>query len=356
MPDLSVAVDARRLQDHPLTGAGRWIANVLPELTADADLLLVVDQRRPPACLALPQRSLRFPPRLPEVAWFQTQVPRALRSFRGIFHGTFAAIPYALRLPSVVHINDLSFEHHPEDFGRAKRVAFAAQARWAASHAGHVMTISEHARRSIIETYGIAEDGCSVAPPAVDPVFGPRPRAEIAEHLARLHVTGRYVVAIGGARRRGLAVAVAAWRRRPAGQRDVGLVVVGSEAPEREAGVVHVGRLDDADWATVLAGAETLCYPTRFEGFGMPALEAAASGVPVVCAPVGPLPEVLGDAAEWCERPEVGPIAAGLGRLLSDEARRRRLAAAGLAQAAAAPTWANAGALVLAAYRKVSGG
>ncbi len=74
-----------------------------------------------------------------------------------------------------------------------------------------------------------------------------------------------------------------------------------------------------------------------------------------MCAPVGPLPEVLGDAAEWCEAPSVGAIADGLARLLLDEDRRRDRAAAGLARAAAAPTWADAAAKVLGAYEKVAG-
>jgi glycosyltransferase involved in cell wall biosynthesis len=86
----------------------------------------------------------------------------------------------------------------------------------------------------------------------------------------------------------------------------------------------------------------------------MPALEAAASGVPVVCAPVGPLPEVLGDAAEWCADTSAAAIAGGLRRLLTDPARRQARRAAGLARAAAAPTWADAAGVLLAAYQRAA--
>jgi alpha-1,3-rhamnosyl/mannosyltransferase len=120
-------------------------------------------------------------------------------------------------------------------------------------------------------------------------------------------------------------------------------------------GVVHVGRLDDDTWAAILAGATAFCYPTRYEGFGMPALEAAASGVPVVCGRIGPLPEILGDAAEWCASTEPTDIAEGLRRVLVDEGRRQALRSAGLARAATAPTWGDSATVLLDAYRKAAG-
>jgi alpha-1,3-rhamnosyl/mannosyltransferase len=93
------------------------------------------------------------------------------------------------------------------------------------------------------------------------------------------------------------------------------------------------------------------CYPTRFEGYGMPALEAAASGVPVVCAPVASLPEVLGQAAEWCATPTVADVAPALQRLLGSPERQAELRAAGLARAALAPTWAQSAQVEVAAYQ-----
>jgi glycosyltransferase involved in cell wall biosynthesis len=117
-----------------------------------------------------------------------------------------------------------------------------------------------------------------------------------------------------------------------------------------EPGVVRTGPLDDAAWAAVMAGALAFCYPTRYEGYGMPALEAAASGTPVVCASVGPLPEVLGSAAEWCASPSVDDIAIGLARVVADEERRSSLVRAGLEQAQRAPSWDSCAHAVLRAY------
>ncbi|MGH9075943.1 MAG: glycosyltransferase family 4 protein [Acidimicrobiales bacterium] len=371
---MRVAVDGRRLQDRPLTGAGRWLANLVPLLAAEADVVVLTDARRPPPSLEVDQAPLAVAPRLPEVFWLQWSAARWLAaqdrpagprppgggaSTGPVFHGAFNALPRRWRGPSVVTIFDLSFEHHPEDFSAAKRRLFRGQARWAAGHAGVVVTVSAHARRAILETYGTDPDGVVVAPPAVDPVFtdlervaGQRERA--AAMLAARGVTGPYVVAVGGARRRGLEVAVAAWRRLGPHGRHLALVVVGSQSPGAGPGLVHLGPVDDPTWAGVLAGARALCYPTRFEGYGMPAMEAAACGVPVVCGPVGPLPEVLGDAAEWCDQADPRSVGSALARVLGDAARHQELDRLGRDRAAAGPTWEASAAVVAGAYRRAA--
>ena len=355
---LAVAVDARRLQDRPLGGVGRWVANLLPLLAAEVDVTLLTDARRPAVGGGWSERALRVPGALPETAWLQVSAYRWLRGFRGVFHGTFNMLPALCRLPSVVSIYDLAPRQHREDQSLGRQVVWRPQMRLAAHQAERIVTISDFSRDAIVRLYRVDPAKVVIARPAVDPVFGPDRAKEAGAVLDRLRVEGPYVVALGGARRRGLEVAVAAWRRaRAAGAREA-LVVVGAEAPAPEPGLHHAGRLDDDEWASVLAASEALCYPTRYEGYGMPALEAAASGTPVVVARVGALPEVLGDAAAWVAEPTVDAVAAGLTDLLGDPDRRARLRAAGLARAAAAPGWDVAAATVLDAYRHaaVSGG
>lgn len=348
---MRVAIDARRLQDRPLTGAGRWLANLVPLLAAQIDLVLLTDARRPPPPGFAAQVPLAVPSAVPEVVWLQWSAARWLAGQRAVFHGTFNAVPFVCSRPSVVTLFDLSFEHHPEDFSEAKRRVFCLQARWAARHAAVVVTVSDHARRSIIETYGVDPDRIVVAPPAVDPVFS---EAAVAPGVVEGHgVRGRYLVAIGGARRRGLEVAVAAWRGLRTRGHDLDLVVVGdAEAGPATRGTVRLGRLDDESWAGVLAGAEAFCYPTRFEGFGMPALEAAACGVPVVCGRVGPLPEVLGDAAEWCDAEDPTSVGRALARVVENPGRAAELRRLGLARARDAPTWGAGAQVLLDAYRR----
>jgi glycosyltransferase involved in cell wall biosynthesis len=346
-----VAIDARRLQDRPLTGVGRWIINLLPHLGAEFEIILLTDARRgSPGLDGFEEVRLGVPSRLPEPFWLQLSVAAWLRHFDGVFHGTYNAIPLSYRGPGVLSLYDLSWEHHPEDFSVAKRMSFMMQARQSARRARAIVTISEFTRTSIVQTYRLDEQRVFLAPPAVDPIFSPARSGDVAPILERLSVVGPYVVALGGARRRGLSVAVGAWQRLAQKDRPA-LVVVGPEAPPPQPGIVYAGPLADPEWSAVLAGAQAFCYPTRFEGYGMPAMEAAASGVPVVCARVGPLPEILGDAAEWCATPSVVDVGTALERVTTDSDRRLALRQAGLDRTDVAPTWAESAEEVARAYR-----
>jgi glycosyltransferase involved in cell wall biosynthesis len=347
-----VAMDARRLQDRPYTGVGRILAGLLPLLAEQVELVLLTDARRPspPESGEFKVVPLVIPKGLKEMFWLQVPVARWLRGFDGVFHGTYNGVPIVSRTPSVVSIYDLTWEHHPEDISQVRRLALIAQARAAVRRSAAVVTCSEFTREDLVSTYGVPADRVFNVPPSVDGLFSPSRADDAPPILKRLGVTGPYVAAIGGAKRRGLEVAVAAWRRLPAGPDRPSLVVVGSEAPPPEPGLVHAGRLSDDEWSAVLAGAMAFCYPTRYEGFGMPALEAAVSGVPVVCARIGPLPEVLGDAAEWCASPGVDDIGDGLTHVVADAGLRETLRTAGMAQAAKSPTWEHSAATLLRAY------
>jgi glycosyltransferase involved in cell wall biosynthesis len=342
-----VAIDGRRLQDRPLGGVGRSVRLVLPHLASGAEVVVLTDARRAPP--ELPGfggeiASLSVPRRWHEAPWLHVAVARWLRGFDGVFHGTFNQVPLVSGCPAVVTVHDLSFEHHPEDFGTADRRWFQLQARVAVHRARRVLTPTDAVRRELLATYGLDGARVVVVPNPVDPVF--RPGGDRPPGLP-----DRYVVAVGGAPRRGLGVAVAAWRASGAAGDGVGLVVVGREVPPAVPGVVGLGAVADDVWAGLLAGAEALCYPTRLEGFGLPALEAAACGTPVVCAPLPALKEVLGDAAEWCAGTDVVSVAAGLRRVLGEPGRHAELVGMGLARAAAAPGPAQVGALTLDAYR-----
>jgi glycosyltransferase involved in cell wall biosynthesis len=350
---MRVAIDARRLQERPLTGTGRRLAHLLPHLARQVDIVLLCDSRRPsPGLGDYEEVRLAAPGRLPEPFWLQGSVAWWLRDFEGVFDGTYNAVPLAYRGPSVVSIMDLSWERCPEDFTWARRRSFALQARASARRAGAIVTISEFVRQDIISTYGVAPDRVVVAPPSVDPVFGPGRVGDLPPVLDRLGVNRPYVIALGGTARRGLEVAVQAWQSLPPDAGRPMLVVVGSEVPPALPGLVNAGRVGDGEWSALLAGAAAFCYPTRYEGFGMPALEAAASGVPVVCASVASLPEVLGPAAEWCATPTVEDIGQGLLRVLRSPDRRQQLREAGLARATAAPTWERSADIEVAAFHR----
>jgi glycosyltransferase involved in cell wall biosynthesis len=360
-PPARVAIDGRTLQDRPLGGVGRSVLGQLPDLAAAVSLDVLVDSRMPepvgvPA--GVPVHSLRGPLSERGAAWLQLAAPRWLRGFRGLFHCPFYGLPYHQPVPMVVTMHDLSFEFAPQWFPRQNRFVFQRQARYAARTARRILAHSEHVRAMVIERYGrygVTEDAVLAVHMPVDPQFV-TPAPDWEETVARLGLTGPYVVAIGGAQRRRLATAIAAWqqacRASGADPIELPLVVIGTERPSPADGLVYVGTLDDGAWSAVLRGAVAFCYATAYEGFGLPAAEAAASGTPIACARVGSLPELLGDAAAWSEDESAQALGAALARLLGDPALAARLASAGVGRAMALPSWSDVAAVTLRAYRE----
>jgi glycosyltransferase involved in cell wall biosynthesis len=346
---MRVALDARTLQQHPPGGIGRSLANLLPRITPHVDVQLLTDTRYPPPVTDLPCTPLPTPVPGVSASWLQLSAARWLRRFDGVFHCPFYALPWSCPVPGVSTIHDITFEHYPHWFTRRQGVSFRLQARRAAATAACLITPSEFVKADLVETYGIDPERVLVAVQGVDPVF--RPAADPGPVRERFGIRRPYVVSLGGADRRNLRLAQQTWSR--AG-RDVDLVVVGPERPQPAAGVHWAGAASDEDWAALLAGSEAFLYPTAYEGFGMPALEALAAGTPVIAARVGSLPEVLGDCAQWSESLEVTDLEAALSQLLSDDAARARLSQAGLARAAAWPGWDAAAEAHLRAYARAA--
>jgi glycosyltransferase involved in cell wall biosynthesis len=351
---LRIALDGRRLQDEVLIGVGRYISNLLPYLADEADLTVLTDARFKAPATDAPVVPLRIPRRLPGLTWLELAVGPWLRSFNGVFWGPFNAVPLTRRHGAVVTLHDLSFEHHPEDFtGRTKRHLWRLYARHAVRHA-EVVTVSEFIAQEIVRTYGVDRTRLAITPNALQPGFGPRQPEQIADLLHRFHLRKPYVLALGGAKRRGLSVAITAWQRARNSGSEVGLAVVGPEIPPPDPNLVYLGALSDEDLQAVMAGAEAFLYATRYEGYGMPAHEAAASGTPVVCARIGPLPEILGDAAAWCDDPTAELLGRALHELLSDPVRHAQLRTAALQRIATLPTWTDAATTLLDVFRRAA--
>lgn len=327
-------------------GIGRMLNNLVPLLVQETDLVVLLDRALPPLDLDVAQVRLRTPLSAVSSTWLQSTAPWWLRGFDGVFHCPFYGLPFVCPVPGVVSLHDLSFEHRPELFSRRHLLSFRLQARHAARIAGCVLTPSEWVRQDVIETYGVSAERVLVAPNTADPVF--RPDADPRPHLERLGVEGPYLLAMGGAARRNLPLAVEAWRRAAP---DRALVVVGREQPAPGSGAVWAGPVEDEALAGLLAGCDAFVYPTSYEGFGMPALEAMASGAPVVAMRSSALPEVLGPCAAWADSLAVEDLATALADLLADDAARRALGAAGVERAANAPTTTDVARLHVEAYR-----
>jgi glycosyltransferase involved in cell wall biosynthesis len=202
-----------------------------------------------------------------------------------------------------------------------------------------VITLSESSRRDIARIYGLPTERVAVTPLAAADHFQPSERAEREPALARLGVPGPYLLAVGNLQpRKNLARLLEAFRNAIADRGDyVHLVIVGprkwADSPIHRAaasdglnGRVHLlGYVTPGDLRMLYGGATALVYPSLYEGFGLPVLEAMACGTPVICSNRPSLPEVAGDAALLIDPTDTGAIARAMTRVLDDATFRADL-------------------------------
>jgi alpha-1,3-rhamnosyl/mannosyltransferase len=351
---LKVAIDLRWAQGDVPGGVGRGLLSLVPRVSNTVEVVGLADPRLGPLPLEVETRWLRLPVRTPAAVWLETCVPLALRGFRGVFHSPFYLLPQILPVPSLVTLHDITFESHRHLLRGVKGAFWRMRARRASRVASLVLTDSEWSRTEIVERYRVEPHRINVVPHGVERSFmplGPADKPLLEEYL-RIHgVQPPYLLVLGGAPRRGAAIAIDAWRElRQMGFRHE-LVVLGEHGPV-ESGLTRLHDVPDDVYRLLLAGADLLLYPTEVEGFGLPGLEAAACGTPPVCPRVGSLPEVLGDGAAWCAR-DYRSICEKAARVLSDPSAMASLVAAGR-RITAYWSWELAAERLIEAYQKVA--
>jgi glycosyltransferase involved in cell wall biosynthesis len=273
-----------------------------------------------------------------DAAWYPFVLPVQARRL-DVLHCTTFRAPLRAPLPVVVTVHDLAAIHFPELFTTWTRLYAKTFLPAVLRGAARVLAVSEFTKRDVAEVAGVPADRIDVAYNAADPsVFTPDgPAAE-----------GDYVLAVGTLEpRKNLPRLIDATARlglelRIAGARGWGGVDV--DAPH----VRWAGRPSDNELATLLRGALCLAYPSLWEGFGIPVLEAMLCGTPVVTSDGSAMAEVAGGAAELVDPRDVDSIAAGIERAL---ARRDELRSAGLERARGF-TWAATADAVVDSYRR----
>jgi alpha-1,3-rhamnosyl/mannosyltransferase len=378
--NLCIGIDGRYIQDH-FPGIGRYTYNLtraLAQVAPDEVFVILhnpalLNTRYDLASLA------RFPNielvriNVPTFSWTeQLRLPLVIGHLSlDICHSPYYIKPYWLPCPSVVTIYDLISKLFPQYLPSPwARLIFEFATRLALWSAHRVITTSQAARNDLIALYHVAPEKIAVTPMAADERFQPLNKREIEPARHKYGLPEQYVLYLGiNKPHKNLVRLIEAWSL-VIGHWDLGLdrwplVIAGHWDPRYpqarrkaaalglEDSVIFLGDVAEADLPALYSGAELFVFPSLYEGFGLPPLEAMACGVPVLCSKTSSLPEIMGEAALTFDPLDVAEMAAKIGEALRDGALREEMREKGLRQAAKF-SWERTAQETLEVYREVT--
>ncbi len=360
---MRIVVDARLIGDaYP--GIGRATVGMLTGLATERgphDVVALIDPQR---------RDTRFggiERRISGVRWVSSRVPAtglagalalayvARRAGADMLHSpTLLAPIIASPCPIITTHYDVIPRVFPDSITRGRRLPLELATRLRLHQAQRVQAVSNSAAAGARVLYGVDPARIDIVPLGIDARFRPPSAAALADLRTRLRLPDRYVLTIGTPRgHKRLAALAAAW---PA-TATLALVRAGFGGALRSdgTGVRDLGAIADVDLPALYGGASAFVCASRYEGFGLPPLEAMACGAPVVYADHSSLTEVLGDAAWRCPADDVAALAEAARQIADDAALAASWRARGLAHAAGF-TWLRSARALLASYARALGG
>ncbi len=370
---------------HQGAGIGRYTRGLVDALTR-------LDTRHQYTLLVLGRAGARFIPgalpanfklryvplsdRWATVLWYRLNLPLPVDLFAGradLFHGPSFTLPPSF-IPSLLTVHDLSFLRYPQGAHPALLAWLSRAVPRSLRRARHVLADSENTRSDLIELMGVPAGRITVIGAGVDERFRPvTDPAILADVRARYRLSDRFILGISTLEpRKNFTGLIAAFNRlatttdRPSSVDDLHLVIAGGKgwlyddifaeadaSPVRER-IHFTGFVADEDLPALYTRADLFAFPSHYEGFGIPVLEAMACGTPVVCADNSSLPEVAGDAALLVAATDTDALADAMQRLLVDTSLRTGLIERGLAQVRKY-TWEGAARRLLEVYEAVAG-
>ncbi len=284
-----------------------------------------------------------------------------------LFHATEHLLPPFHHLPTVLTVHDLIFRHLPQHHKRLNRWYLNLAMPLYVRRATHLIAVSEATRRDLMAAYGVPAEKITVIYEAADPRFGPRDALEQQTIRANYGLPPAYFLYLGTIEpRKNLLRLLRAWEPLYLAGEAPPLVIVGKRgwlsepffeaverSPARE-GLILTGYVLDDDLPALIAAATAFVFPSLYEGFGLPPLEAMACGTPVLCSDRSSLPEVVGDAALLFDPTDEEAIRAAMRRIWADEALREALRRRGMARAERF-SWRRTAEETLRLYRRLAG-
>jgi glycosyltransferase involved in cell wall biosynthesis len=300
-----------------------------------------------------------------ELIYLPFQLPRAVRrAGADLLHCPSPLCPVLPTVPFVLTLYDVMVWDHPEWFTAKNVVRQRMALPFAAQRATRILTCSSYSRDRILAALDVNPERVMVAPLGVDEQFTPGPSADWS--LARLGVTPPFILTVGTLQpRKNLETALSAFERLVAAGANHSLVVAGAQGwsnseflrrcrrSKAASRIAFTGRVTESELVNLYRGAECLVFPSRYEGFGLPAVEAMACGTPVICSGSTSLPEIVGDAGILVDPNDLEAFEAALTRVLSSSRLRDELSAKGLARARNY-SWDRTARVTLSAYAATS--
>jgi len=347
---MRVAIDARMIE---ASGIGRFIREALPRLIAkspDLDFTLLGNARTIRTALGDSEGVLEAA----EVVPFNAPIYSLREHLSGwwtvarlrpdlVFLPHYNA-PVKLTAPYIVTVHDVTHLRFPETFGQLKsRIAKRVMAR-AIKGALKVITVSAASKNDILQFFPWAGEKIEYIPNGVADIFRPAEQSEVDEYRRANRLPNRYFVSVGNRKpHKNLQTAAEAMTRLHRRNPEIGWVVVGRrfqasdhvDAAKKRMGeaVVELQDAADSELRLIYAGSLGLLMPSRWEGFGLPALEAMACGIPVVASRIPALTELTGDIALLHAPDDIEAFESSLERLALDDDMRTRLGLRGLQRA-----------------------
>lgn len=340
-----IGVDVREWRSGTSTGIARVLSSFLEWATQNTEHeFLLFGNQHTEFRVTSERVEARIVHETSRLVWDQIALPRLLgKADTEVFLSPYYKGPLRSPCPVVVTANDLIELHFPRG-GIVKRRLLPWWMRMMLQSASHVLTLSEYSRQDIVATLRVAASRITAVPLAVDDRFLRRPSTQETRGVReRYKLPDRYVLYVGRCSpHKNVATLVRAWSKLPADfRRRYALVLAGADvslfhrvADARGVDAIIPGFVQDTDLPGLYGGATIMTFPSLYEGFGLPPLEAMSCGTPVIASNATSIPEVVGNAAKLVEPLDASAWTTALVDLLESDEALRQLAAAGLERAA----------------------